>query len=187
MLIATAYNHSSLTVNNFSSLTSLRGAFMFNPMRYGERLQKARTHAGLTQRQLAERIGNVCTQENISKLERGQASGSEFTAQFANACGVRAMWLAAEAGEMLPDTYSTSDPTLGSILQVLEPQAEYVKTTAHKDVLSLIELAEHASAAEQAGKQETPPRRRTVNLREREKAMDNHPNKVLHEKGKNHG
>lgn len=116
---------------------------MFECMRYGERLQKARTHAGLTQRQLAERIDNVCTQENISKLERGTATGSEFTVQFANACGVRAMWLASGSGDMLPDTYSTSDPTLGQILQVLEPRAEYIKSTAYKDVLSLCELADH--------------------------------------------
>lgn len=80
-------------------------------MKYGERLHKARkTIAGLTQAELAGRIDHVCTQENISKLERSDASGSEFTVQFAHACGVNAIWLA--TGE-------------GSPLSVEQPRARY--------------------------------------------------------------
>lgn len=96
------YNHSSTSVNNYSSLTVYDRGYSFATMKYGERLRFARqTHAKLTQEQLAEEIGNVCTQENISKLERGDATGSEFTAQFAEACGVRAIWLAEEKGPMV--------------------------------------------------------------------------------------
>lgn len=75
-------------------------------MKYGERLRMAREKvAQITQQELADRIGNLCSQENISKLERGDATGSEFTAQFAEACGVRAIWLASEQGPMVGGYY----------------------------------------------------------------------------------
>lgn len=70
-------------------------------MNYGERLKKARGHAGLTQAGLADAIGNACSQENISKLERGNATGSEYTALFASACGVNHFWLATGKEAML--------------------------------------------------------------------------------------
>lgn len=59
----------------------------------------ARERAKLTQAGLAEKIGHACTQENISKLERGNASGSEFTSLFAAACGIDDIWLATGEGE----------------------------------------------------------------------------------------
>lgn len=75
-------------------------------MKYGQRLRIARQHAGLTQKELVEKTGNICSQENISKLERADATGSEYTAQFAHACGVRAMWLASGSGPMLDAPYN---------------------------------------------------------------------------------
>lgn len=177
MLITTEYNRSSAFVNNLGSLTAYECGYKVGRMKYGERLQMARKHADLTQKQLAQRINHVCTQENISKLERGNASGSEFTAQFANACGVRAMWLAAEDGEMLSDVYTTSDPMLGEILKALEPRAEYFKETALKTVLSTIELVDHVQAAPSvhAAEQEQPATSELgkVNVAERRHAMAN--------------
>lgn len=70
-------------------------------MKYGDRLKKARTYAGLTQAGLADAIGGACSQENISKLERGNATGSEFTPLFADACGINHFWLATGKEEML--------------------------------------------------------------------------------------
>lgn len=177
MLITTEYNRSSAFVNNYGSLTAYECGYKVELMKYGERLQMARKHADLTQNQLAQRINHVCTQENISKLERGNASGSEFTAQFANACGVRAMWLAAEDGEMLSGVYTTSDPMLGEILKALEPRAEYFKETALKTVLSTIELVDHvhASPSVQAAEPErpAPSDRVKVNFAERRHAIAN--------------
>lgn len=132
---------------------------MVGLMKYGERLQKARLHADLTQAQLAERIHHACTQVNISKLERGNASGSEFTAQFANACGVSAMWLAEEVGEMIPGGYTTTDPQLVDLLRVLEPAAPYVKENVVRNALSACELADRARANglhDNAGETESP-------------------------------
>lgn len=124
MLMRSAYNSSSTHVNNYSSLTAYRRVYRFSAMRYGERLRTARTHAKLTQQQLADRINNVCTQENISKLERSDATGSEFTAQFAEACGIRAMWLAEEQGEMVDGIY-VHDERIKHLVQVCQELADY--------------------------------------------------------------
>lgn len=68
-------------------------------VKYGERLKKAREHAGLSQPQLAEKSG--VNQRTISKLELGNQNASTKTTQLATACGVRVQWLAAEKGPML--------------------------------------------------------------------------------------
>lgn len=128
MLIDSEYNHSSTLVNNYSSLTAYDRGYSFLAMKYGERLRFARhVHAKLTQEQLAEKIGHVCTQENISKLERGDATGSEFTAQFAEACGVRAIWLAEEKGEMV--AFEVAEPT-ASYAIALSPDDKQILDTA---------------------------------------------------------
>lgn len=74
---------------------------------YGSRLQQARRHAGLTQKQLAARAG--ISQGTLSELEiNAQSSG--FTPQLAAACGVDAHWLATGMGAMLP---GSGQPQLG--------------------------------------------------------------------------
>lgn len=74
---------------------------------YGSRLQQARRHARLTQKQLAARAG--MSQGTLSELEtNGQSSG--MTTQLAAACGVDAHWLATGMGDMLPDS---GQPRLG--------------------------------------------------------------------------
>ncbi len=88
-------------------------------MKYGERLRAARQYANLSQADLVARIGNACSQENISKLERGNASGSERTALFARACGVDHIWLSIGEGDMIAsgnplahsEDHSTNVPT----------------------------------------------------------------------------
>ena len=69
-------------------------------MSYGTRLKTARKHASLSQALLAERV--KVSQANISKLELGDATGSEFTAQIAEVCGVNPHWLATGEGQMQP-------------------------------------------------------------------------------------
>lgn len=119
------YNPSYKHVNNHSSLTLENHGYSFEAMKYGERLRAARKKAGFTQKDLADRIKNVCTQENISKLERGDATGSEFTAQFAEACGVRAIWLAEEKGEMTDGLYIQDDRIKHGVMILEQLQAEY--------------------------------------------------------------
>ena len=70
-----------------------------NPaMELKDRIRSARKAAGLTQVQLAERVG--IDQSVISSLERGKHRGSTHTITIAHALGVSARWLATGEGEM---------------------------------------------------------------------------------------
>lgn len=64
---------------------------------FGERLFKARSHAKLTQPQLAKAAGMA--QSTLAELEY-IGSGSSKTAQIAKACGVNPQWLAEGVGPM---------------------------------------------------------------------------------------
>ena len=68
-------------------------------MNYSERLKAARRHAGLTQAELASRLG--INQTSISDLERGKSLSSSHTADIAYQCGVDPLWLQSGKGAML--------------------------------------------------------------------------------------
>jgi transcriptional regulator with XRE-family HTH domain len=63
-----------------------------------ERIKKARGHAKLTQRALAQRVG--VEQPVISQLETGKNLQSAFLSKIAHVCGVNAIWLSDEIGPM---------------------------------------------------------------------------------------
>lgn len=107
-------------------------------MKYGERLKAARKHAKLTQAGLAEAAG-VGGQRNVSKLESGDAEGSEFTAQYAMACGVDSYWLATGNGSMLSIQYST-DQRISKALVLLQEMPDYALDKALGDIDSLAKL-----------------------------------------------
>lgn len=83
---------------------------------YGERLLKARTHAKLSQPQLAKAVG--LRQSTIGELEK-KGSGSQKTTQMALACGVRPEWLASGDGPMLPPPTAKAIPELEEIAEAL--------------------------------------------------------------------
>ncbi|MBH3417583.1 helix-turn-helix transcriptional regulator [Pseudomonas asiatica] len=70
-------------------------------MKLSERIRAARQHAGLTQRELAEKIG--IAQTAISQLESGKTQRSTYLLAIASACNVSSFWLAEGTGPMLPD------------------------------------------------------------------------------------
>lgn len=115
-------------------------------MKYGERLKRAREHAKLTQKELAEKLDNIVTQANISKLETSEAQGSIYTVQFATACGVRPEWLAAEDGEML-NGLCVNDVRLKRAMTIMQEMPEYAVDDAIKSLNTIAELAEKAEAA----------------------------------------
>lgn len=78
-------------------------------MDYKHRVKAARKYAGLTQGELAEKIG--IKQASISDLERGKSASSSYTASIARACGVSPFWLETGQGEMLSE--STPESTSG--------------------------------------------------------------------------
>jgi len=72
-------------------------------MNLSERVKAARKHAGLTQTQLAERVG--IAQTAISQIESGKTLRSTYLFDIAEACGVNSMWLVSGVGgfQVLPD------------------------------------------------------------------------------------
>ena len=89
--------------------------YTFDPVKYGERLRYARKNADMSQEDLSAATGHACSQANISKLERGEASGSEYTVHLALALGVSPACLATGEGEAEPK---------GGALSLLPPQEQ---------------------------------------------------------------
>lgn len=119
--MVTEYKHVYIPVNKYACLSAYKTACSILGMEYGERLKAARRHARITQQQLADRMDNVVTQAAISYLENSDATGSEYTVQFALACGVSPAWLASEQGDMLEIAYTVHDPDLIRAVKAMEP------------------------------------------------------------------
>ena len=118
-------------------------------MRYGERLKLARELSGLTQEALADLVG--MKQPSIAHLENKNATGSEFTPRLARVLRISVDWLADEIGDMIPTTYTSSDPKIIAVAKVMQSQPEYVKDAVVKTALDNCELAERAKANGHAG------------------------------------
>lgn len=67
-------------------------------MNISDRIQTARKHARLTQKELADRVG--ISQTAIHKLECGRSKSSRRTVTIALTCGVDPIWLDTGRGEM---------------------------------------------------------------------------------------
>ena len=63
----------------------------------GQRVKLARKAAGLSQQQLAEKIG--VTQPTIAELEKGDSKSSKYVVEIALACDVSPRWLAKNEGD----------------------------------------------------------------------------------------
>lgn len=69
---------------------------------YGERLKRARLNAGLSQAELARRLGLKAQAVQYLEEPANAAQGSKSTPGFARELGVDAVWLANGSGEMRP-------------------------------------------------------------------------------------
>lgn len=65
-----------------------------------QRIKKARREAGITQPELALKIGGKMTQQTLSKLERGLIEHSKYLTDIALALDVSPFWLETGKGEM---------------------------------------------------------------------------------------
>lgn len=76
-------------------------------MKLHQRIKKARSYAGLSQKQLADRVG--IAQASISELERGIAKKTSHAVKIASTCGVSPLWLSEGVGEMLAQASGQGD------------------------------------------------------------------------------
>lgn len=135
-------------VNKSAVLTAGHPSNKFACMRYGERLKRAR--GDLTQAELSAQSG--VSQSLISQLENSKtATGSEYTPRLARALNVSVDWLADEIGEMIPTSYTITDPRIAAIARMLEEEkADYLVEKIQKDLAADIELIAQASARAKA-------------------------------------
>ncbi|VVE68899.1 XRE family transcriptional regulator [Pandoraea anapnoica] len=83
-------------VNRQTDVGLYKNAYMTTLSTFGRRLRYARKAAGLTQKELADKVG--LKQATISELETDEYSGSAKTAAMAEVLGVTALWLAEGKG-----------------------------------------------------------------------------------------
>ena len=89
----------------------------------GQRLKKAREHAGISQSELADAVG--IRQSAISRIERDEALTTGFASRLAKACGVRTDWLSEEDGEMLEYPGMKDERIKRGIAMLEQLQSEY--------------------------------------------------------------
>jgi len=91
-------------------------------MNLSERIVLARTHAKLTQKQLADLSG--VTQQSISLLENGKQKQTTEIVSIAVSCGVRSEWLALEQGEMVDGLYIEDERIKRGVVILEQLQSE---------------------------------------------------------------
>jgi transcriptional regulator with XRE-family HTH domain len=115
-------------------------------MNFGARLKKARTHAGLSQKKLAELLGYEkdgsprMSQANIGKLETNPKShGSNYTYLIANICGVNPEWLTTGDGDWLGCIVVYDNTPEYQVLKAMQKMDELTKYQVVKIGNSLAE------------------------------------------------
>lgn len=106
-------------------------------MELSERIIKARLYAKLTQEELAHKVG--CTQDMISKLERGERKKTSHIVKIARACSVSVDWMDSGEGEMLDIQVFAKDEREKLVLLAMQSMPDYHKDTAIKILNSLTE------------------------------------------------
>ncbi|MBF0423108.1 MAG: helix-turn-helix domain-containing protein [Magnetococcales bacterium] len=111
-----------------------------------ERIKRARKYAGITQKDLASRVG--ISQTAIHKLEGGGSRSSRRTIAIALTCGVDPIWLETGRGEMaLPGAFSyLNDGSVGES----NGRSRNSPLIARVPMISWDELAKQESGAEDA-------------------------------------
>ncbi|MFI8384845.1 XRE family transcriptional regulator [Pseudomonas sp. NPDC079086] len=115
-----------------------------------DRIKSARAHAGLTQLELAKKVG--VSQPVISQLEKGENLQSVHLVKIANTCRVDAAWLAEGAGEMIPGGADSITAKPG------ESSAEIVRRMLERSGRNLpAETRDRIISAVEAGSDESSP------------------------------
>jgi transcriptional regulator with XRE-family HTH domain len=76
-------------------------------MNVGERVRQARKEKGMTQGDLASKVG--IRQPTLSELEKGESNSTAHIAKLAAALGVSALWLETGRGQKFPAAAANSE------------------------------------------------------------------------------
>lgn len=139
----TEYYHHCLSVNYDRCLTKNNRGSKKQGMTLAERIIKARSHAELTQEELAKKSG--ISQQAISRLETGKQKTTTDIVSIAIACGVRPEWLALENGEMVDGLYITGDK-MKHLFKVAQGLPDYAVDEAIKRIADLAQLLQKAAS-----------------------------------------
>lgn len=99
---------------------------------FGDRLAKARGEAGLTQTQLAKKVG--VSQTTVSDIERGRNAGSGDAARFAETLGVNALWLSEGRGAMR----AADTPRADRVRESASPAYATAHVTQHSPEIEIV-------------------------------------------------
>ena len=108
-------------------------------MKIGQRIREARKAAGMTQDQLAAKVG--MRQNSISELEKGDSAGTTNVAKFAQALRVNALWLETGMGER--SSIGTQEPALSpeTAPERMDAIAEKLDAMVRLDLITALEAA----------------------------------------------
>lgn len=116
---APPYVNTHIVEHRYTSLQRYGCSSNNHLMDYKDRVKAARSHAKLTQAQLAKAVG--IDQASISDLERGRSQRSSYNASIAKACGVSAIWLESESGPMV--AVAQAEPS--NVRDTIQPNMAY--------------------------------------------------------------
>lgn len=105
-----------------------------------DRIQQARKHAGLTQKELADKVG--ISQTAVHKLECGRSRSSRRTVAIALTCGVDPIWLDNGRGDMALSGAVPYSPENHGVREDGEPYRTY-PLIARIPLISWDELAKY--------------------------------------------
>lgn len=114
-----------------------------------DRIKSARAHAGLTQLELAKKVG--VSQPVISQLEKGENLQSVHLVKIANACSVDAAWLAEGVGEMIPGgpdsiTAKPGESSAEIVRRMLERSGRNLPAETRDRIMSAVEAGSDQSS-----------------------------------------
>jgi transcriptional regulator with XRE-family HTH domain len=136
-MVPIEYSLRCIIVNPLGCLTRYTLKNKFHAMTLAERLKSARTHAGLTQKELEEKSG--VPQQMISKIENGRQETSAYLVNLAVACGVRPEWLAMDLGEMVDGLYVADEKIKRAVL-LMQDLPDYAVDEAIKSIDTVAKL-----------------------------------------------
>jgi len=111
-------------------------------MYIGKRVNQARKRAGLTQKELAEKVG--IRQSTLSELEQGKSRSTTHLASIARACGVSVQYLEGLTDQPDSEGEGLPDASLSRSVDIVRyvPELSYVQAGEWTEIGAVLDLAD---------------------------------------------